>query len=64
MADKIIKVRKSSNLDRIEFGKAIAHYWSSVQQWELNEIYPKPNIIKDICDTFNIDLKYLELEYK
>lgn len=58
MAEKIIKVRKCNNLDRIEFGEAIGHYWSSVQQWELNEIYPKPNTIKDICNTFNVDLKY------
>ena len=47
-----------NNLDRKEFGEAIGHYWSSVQQWELNEIYPKPNTLKDICDTFNVDLKY------
>lgn len=47
-----------NNLDRKEFGEAIGHYWSSVQQWELNEIYPKPNTIKDICDTFNVALKY------
>lgn len=58
LAEKIIKVKISNNLDRIEFGKAIGRYWSSVQQWELNEIYPKPNTIKDICDTFNVDLKY------
>jgi len=58
LAEKIIKIRKCNNLDRIEFGEAIGHYWSSVQQWELNEIYPKPNTIKDICDTFNVDLKY------
>ena len=48
----------TNNLDRKEFGEAIGRYWSSVQQWELNEIYPKPNTIKDICDTFYIDLKY------
>ena len=58
LSKKIIKVRISNNLDRIEFGKAIGHYWTSVQQWGLNEIYPKPNTIKDICDTFNVDLKY------
>lgn len=58
LSEKIIKVRKCNNLDRIEFGEAIGHYWSSVQQWELNEIYPKPNTIKDICDTFNVNLKY------
>ncbi len=48
----------SNNLDRKEFAEAIGHYWSSVQQWELNEIYPKPNSIKNICDVFNADLKY------
>lgn len=55
---KITKVRKCNNLDRIELGEAIGHYLSSVQQWELNEIYPKTNTIKDICNTFNVNLKY------
>ena len=58
MSEKIIKIRKYNNLDRIKLGEAIGHYWSYVQQWELNEVYPKPNSIKDICDTFNVDLKY------
>ena len=47
-----------NNLDRKEFGGAVGHYWSSVQQWESNGIYPKPNSIKNICDKFNVDLKY------
>jgi len=58
LSEKIIKIRKYNNLDRIKLGEAIGHYWSYVQQWELNEVYPKPNSIKDICDTFNVDLKY------
>lgn len=58
LSEKIIKVRKSNNLDRDEFAKAIGHHWSSVQTWELNGIYPKPNSIKSICDKFNINLKY------
>jgi len=36
LSEKIIKIRKCNNLDRIEFGEAIGHYWSSVQQLELN----------------------------
>lgn len=63
LSEKIIKVRISNNLDRDEFAKAICHHWSSVQQWELNEIYPKPNTIKDICDTFNVNLKYFDDYY-
>ncbi|WP_035768887.1 helix-turn-helix domain-containing protein, partial [Clostridium beijerinckii] len=63
LSEKIIKVRKSNNLDRDEFAKAIGHHWSSVQAWELNGIYPKPNSIKNISDKFNVDLKYFDDYY-
>ena len=63
LSEKIIKVRKSNNLDRDEFAKAIGHHWSSVQTWELNGIYPKPNSIKNISDKFNVDLKYFDDYY-
>ena len=36
----------------------IGHHWSSVQDWELNNIYPNPNTIKCISDKLNVDLKY------
>ncbi|WP_017212186.1 helix-turn-helix domain-containing protein [Clostridium beijerinckii] len=53
----------SNNLDRKEFAKAINHHWSSIQSWELDGVYPNPNSIKNICDRFNVDLKYFSDYY-
>lgn len=56
--EKIIKIRKLNNLDRNEFAKKIGHHWSTVQHWEIDNVPPKPESIKDICDTFGYTLQY------
>lgn len=55
-SQKIIKIRKIHELDEKE--GICRNYWFSVQDQELNNIYSKPNTLKDIGDKFNINLKY------
>ena len=58
LGQRIRKVRKQHNMDRIQFGKSIGHHESSIQSWEEDALYPIPNSIKDICNFLNIDIKY------
>ena len=55
---KIIKIRKTHNLDRYEFAKTIGHHWSTVQHWEIDNVPQKPESIKDICNAYDYNLKY------
>lgn len=55
---KVTKIRKLNNLDREDFAKKIGHHWSTVQRWEINGVFPKPETVKDICTTFGYNLNY------
>lgn len=58
IAEKIYKIRKQHKLERSEFALLINHHISTVQAWEVNNIYPQPSSIKDICDCFNIKISF------
>lgn len=51
------------NLEREDFADIINHHWSTVKSWETEDIPPKPNSIKDICNKFNLSLKYFHEYY-
>lgn len=58
IAEKLIKLRKINNLTRKDFAKLTNFHITTVQQWEVLNIIPKPSSIKVICDFYNISLKY------
>lgn len=63
LALKVIKLRKIFNLEREEFSNLIGHHWTTVKQWETEDVPPKPESIMSICTAFEVPLKYFHEYY-
>jgi transcriptional regulator with XRE-family HTH domain len=63
IGEKIIKLRKVHNLNQKEFAKIIGHHFDTVLHWETHDVMPKPESIKNICDKFDLPLKYFHEYY-
>ncbi len=57
-AEKILKLRKLNNLEKLELAKILDLHLDTILKWEVDEIEPKPKNIKNICDKFNLSLSY------
>lgn len=62
-SEKIIKLRKINNLERKDLAAKLGVHLDTIVKWEANNIYPKPENIKVICDTFSLKLNYFEDYY-
>ncbi len=59
----ILKIRKDNNLTQKELADKLGVTSQAVSKWENGKNIPDIAILKDICNTFNIDIKeFLEIE--
>lgn len=55
-ATNIIKLRKSKNINQIEFGKAIHYSSKAISKWENEETIPDIDTLSEIAQYFNVSV--------
>lgn len=61
----ILKIRKDNNLTQKEFADKFGVTYQAVSKWENGKNIPDIAILKDICNTFNIDInEFLDINTK
>lgn len=61
----ILKIRKDNNLTQKEFADKFGVTYQAVSKWENGKNIPDIAILKDICNTFNIDInEFLDIDTK
>ena len=64
LAEKLIKLRLSHNLDRKPFAHALDFHFDTVQRWEIENVMPKPENIKIIAEFYDRSLGYFHEYYE
>lgn len=57
--DRIIELREKAGLTQEQFAQEFKVAKSTVSMWEQGNRIPRPSLLQEICDYFNIDLDYL-----
>lgn len=55
---KIKEFRKEKNLTQLKFGEKIGKSESTIRKYESGSVQPSLQILKDISDKFNVDVKF------
>lgn len=63
ISEKITKLRKMHNLEKEELAQLLGLHLDTVIGWEIENVMPKPENIKLICESFNLSLKYFHEYY-
>lgn len=59
LGKKIYDLRKEKNISQEEFVNALNISRQSVSKWELGDLYPEINKLKEIAMFFNVSIDYL-----
>ena len=51
------------NLEREELAKLLNFHWDTLKGWEFNDVMPKPESVKILCEFFNVQLHYFHEYY-
>ena len=57
--DRILSLRNEKELTQEKMAKIFNVGFSTVSMWERGERIPRPKILQEICDYFNVDMDYL-----
>jgi len=57
--DRILSLRNEKELTQEKMAKIFNVGLSTVSMWERGERIPRPKILQEICDYFNVDMDYL-----
>ncbi len=57
--DRILSLRSEKELTQEKMAKIFNVGLSTVSMWERGERIPRPKILQEICDYFNVDMDYL-----
>ena len=57
--DRILSLRVEKELTQEKMAKIFNVGLSTVSMWERGERIPRPKILQEICDYFNVDMDYL-----
>ncbi len=63
IAEKITKLRKMHNLEKEELAQLLGLHLDTIIGWEVENVMPKPENIKHLCEYFNLPLKYIHEYY-
>ena len=57
--DRILSLRNEKELTQEKMAKIFNVGLSTISMWERGERIPRPKILQEICDYFNVDMDYL-----
>jgi transcriptional regulator len=57
--DRILSLRTENSLTQEKMAKIFNVGLSTISMWERGERVPRPKVLQEICDFFNVDMDYL-----
>ena len=63
LSQKLIKLRKIKNLEREELAKILNIHFDTLENWELQGKYPKPENVLKLCEFYKLPLEYFGHNY-